>query len=366
MLKSRRRIGWFLLLALAVGCSLRLVNLLRPRLLLDQSTRIASLGHEEWSNCFWLSDHQALLVGPVAPFQNSEVVQVDVDKQTATPAQTLPPDIRLRLSDALSAVSPDGKWLVWSEWQQNNFFHIAATLDGKRWLQWLVKCRDVLMGPPYWMRDSRHFVELYGGPSSPPGPLIIPQYALLYSLTDTQDVQKIQLPGLSANDLPIGITSQGVILFPVGTLLWPGGAPPDTPLRHMTYLEYVLAAPIATIHKAKLPLPDSIGIYDLAFSPRGDRLAQVLERREKASGPSFWKRLLALLGQPPRTRLELWVMPLRGGAMQLIGTLYPDMREKRAPSVLWTDRWPSMLRWLPDGKHLSFVYKDALWTVPVD
>ena len=76
---------------------------------------------------------------------------------------------------------------------------------------------------------------------------------------------------------------------------------------------------------------------------------------------SIWKflsRWIPALRPTPHPIVELRTSCLDGSDVHEIGHLdAPKTRE---------DPRPEHLQWLPDGKQLSFIYKDRLYTVPAD
>jgi hypothetical protein len=65
---------------------------------------------------------------------------------------------------------------------------------------------------------------------------------------------------------------------------------------------------------------------------------------------------------PPEHVVGLWVSDLDGRNLREIGhlALHPAANsDTDGPD-------PEDVQWLPDGKRLSFLYKQALWIVPID
>lgn len=56
-------------------------------------------------------------------------------------------------------------------------------------------------------------------------------------------------------------------------------------------------------------------------------------------------------------RLAIWMSDTGGRHMRMLGSIGVESKLGAKPNF-------SRLQWLPDGKQLSFVYKEALWTVP--
>ena len=87
-------------------------------------------------------------------------------------------------------------------------------------------------------------------------------------------------------------------------------------------------------------------------SPQGDRLAWLYYFQQRV--PQFTlERGYPFVETRPRYSTVVLVSRPDGNQMRVIGSLRPD-------------RGLAMVTWTPDGKRLSFVCDDALWTVPVD
>ncbi len=98
------------------------------------------------------------------------------------------------------------------------------------------------------------------------------------------------------------------------------------------------SAPVQTI---SIPFPSDTEV-DPGFpqlSPDGKQIAWVADRRNNAYAKS------------------IWISDLDGSMAREIGQLTTSLDE--------TATFALGVRWVPDGKHLSFVYKNAIWTVPV-
>jgi len=98
---------------------------------------------------------------------------------------------------------------------------------------------------------------------------------------------------------------------------------------------------------------------EVVLSPDGKRLAWKLHARENGAGSGLLARLLAYFGARPRAMISLWVSRLDGSDFHEIG------HEEAPPMHVW----PEAIReaqWTPDGRHVSFLFQDALWTVPAE
>ena len=91
------------------------------------------------------------------------------------------------------------------------------------------------------------------------------------------------------------------------------------------------------------------------ISPDGNRLVWTLLRAY--STPPIFDGIFRLLGMRDRVTEELWTSQLNGQGMHEVGFI--DCNEN-------DHSYSDSIRWTPDGKKLSFIYKDELWTIPVE
>src|SRR5207248_1115695 len=101
-------------------------------------------------------------------------------------------------------------------------------------------------------------------------------------------------------------------------------------------------------------------ILDLEVSPDGERLAWVMWRRNRDPLQSFVQRFLPRSFVSSPSRWEVWVSSVDGSHLRQIGHEYLPAPESIETIPILT------IQWLPDGKHLSFIYKDVLYMLPAD
>ncbi len=120
-------------------------------------------------------------------------------------------------------------------------------------------------------------------------------------------------------------------------------------------------------------LPKPAGLEGFATSPDGKReasLLQVWRMTFRDHLGHFMRRFLPPQGTH-QSDFVLCVSDPNGGNMQEIAwEPIPDslLKPRRTPLILKSGQlvpWPHNLQLTLDGKHVSFLYKDALWTVPV-
>jgi hypothetical protein len=105
--------------------------------------------------------------------------------------------------------------------------------------------------------------------------------------------------------------------------------------------------------KISIPLPRAGEIGASALSPARDRIAFTLLMPPLDTAIS---QLMSRLRFPKHLPTEgLWIGTLDGKPPRCLGIT--NVKE------LWSE--VGDIRWLPDGKHLSFLMHDRLWTIPV-
>src|SRR5579884_2324832 len=305
---------------------------------------------------FWASDQQALFLQHVPESLYFQALLVDA----GSGRKTLPEAFNARFSALLTAkimhvrfaddpnrhethylppkcaLSPDGKRLVWLSQNQK---WIAARLDAADKVEW-PRAGKTVPGFALWMFDSRHWVECVEDYHN--DAFTIPR-AIFHDLEAPRANQTVQFTGLP-DGLPLGITHDNHVL------LYKQDFADRTTRKvkpQVDFYEASLDGESASVRDYSISWPQSMRVWDMALSRQGDRLA--------------WRLMPDDL---ERATCEIWTSDLRGEARRKIGqvknlTRLTGDRSIRSP-------FPVKLRWLPDGKRLSFLYDNALWTVPVD
>ncbi len=107
-----------------------------------------------------------------------------------------------------------------------------------------------------------------------------------------------------------------------------------------------------------IPLPEYMqSPLAVVFAPGGDRVALLADSSET---PSYAG---GRLSGARRGRFALWVSGVRGERMHEVGS-FPYEETVLGLARMRRLRSESCLRWLPDGRTLSFIYGGSLWTVP--
>ena len=101
----------------------------------------------------------------------------------------------------------------------------------------------------------------------------------------------------------------------------------------------------------------------MRFSPQGDRIAWVLTVSETPPFNNVLGRLFPSSAMQNQEILGIWVSQIDGSKMHEVGHIKKPLRPFNDNTE--TDNLDD-IEWLPDGRHLSFVYKDTLWMIEAD
>lgn len=343
---------WIVLIGMIVAPTLALLPF--EQSLLDKSTRFAHASDSQEETYYWLSNRKALFLRYVPKSNHFQAVQVDSDGGKETLLTAFNTKFSARMPATLmhmhygdgpgapseivhlppnSALSPDGQWLLWPGGRQG---WITATLDGSR----------QVLGPKWvqayalWMPDSRRWVELQQVYRNDAYKFT---YAVIHSLDHPQGVRKVRISSL-ADGMVAGISRSSQVVVHTDDRQQEASS-------HADFAEIGLDSKAASARKYRIRLPHEARLWEVVMSPQGDRLAWLLSRNRESKGlPDMY---------------SLWVSDLKGGHMREIG--HVEAQSEKTTSSPTGDRThaPQTVRWTPGGKRLSFLYKDALYTVPV-
>ncbi|HLK57646.1 MAG TPA: hypothetical protein VKU00_13860 [Chthonomonadaceae bacterium] len=124
----------------------------------------------------------------------------------------------------------------------------------------------------------------------------------------------------------------------------------------MDFVSWSLNHPIEEPHHWTLHGPVDTFVYDIKVSPDGKHIVWILESHGKDPWQAFLHRFIPRISGSDRHRWEIWVSDTDGSHMRQIG--YEELPNPGDYSSV-----PMDLQWLPDGKHLSFLHKETLYTL---
>jgi hypothetical protein len=224
-------------------------------------------------------------------------------------------------------VSPDGNWILWwgdfADHQYNGCY--GARRDGTGKFRF-----DEPYSRLIWLPDSKCFI------------------------TDTS-IRSVQPPvriGLSPASLPrvedFGEIQYVSDRYAVGV--------PNELANSNTYVvdRYDLSATAPRKTSWRIEWPHEEQCEELRVSPSGDRIAWICVRNPVHTD-----------AEHVRHSARIVTTALNGTQMREVGTIETiDEADAEHPSQFFAR--PHELHWLPDGKHISFVLKNELYTAPTN
>jgi len=112
------------------------------------------------------------------------------------------------------------------------------------------------------------------------------------------------------------------------------------------------------IRTRKLAMPTGADLWQWTVSPQQRSIFYDIQNSRTSPLLSWLHRLLPHFSKKPTAREELWVSEADGQGMHAIGYI-PIPSETPASDVARLEH----LQWLPDGKQISFLYRDTLYVV---
>ena len=360
----RARVFALLTLAAAICVTLTGALLPRQRSLRERATRVAPA--RGWSGTgtqthgivpyFWLSDHEVLWFRGNDPL---EAVRREIRTGRDTPFLLRTPAVIAPPKGFPLTLSPDRRWLLWVNERGARQTAVASRVDGSRAVTWPRPWYDYSLA---WLPDNSGWVwhgtvatvhRLAGSRVD-----LVPFQTKFVASRPGRVAQAPHLLGTAPGGKTIAFDTQAMhnsdrfySVLDVGR----AGFVFEPIPKQVAFVELDLVRPGAPGRRFTLPMPSGAEQSVLALSPAGDRIAWLTYRNGRA--PAFLNRLPQELWLSSwKQSASLWVAPTDGGKPpRLVGRLILDEGESVGP--------PS---WTPDGRRLSYLYQDALWTLPVD
>lgn len=320
-----------------------------PDYLLDHATRVVYTG--DWMRMFhdyyWLSDHAFLFTANMGQDTAPDPMVCRYDTRTrrrrAVPAlarQTY----GLSQKHSQVALSPDRRSILWADMDSQQF--LALGVDGYSRVRWPLQTGrwplQSQLGYVRWMPDSRHWVDFQWG-----GDYDRTSGVVIHDRRNPQRLHRTPAGSLSKLETP------EPFIKPDGSFLvnsWDGTTDIS---RTVAIYEGDMAHRQQPLRRHKIALPPDAAVSEAEFSPSGDRIAWLLESETgfgETQSPS---------GTGATKQVAVWVCRTDGRAMRCVGRVTVPLE------TAWYDA-PKATHWLPNEKRLSFLYGNALWTVPVE
>lgn len=256
-------------------------------------------------------------------------------------------------------VSPDGRWIAWSDRNGLN----RSRLDGTRLRQWpKLSSYSLYNYHIRWMNDSRHIVQVVN-PLATKEKAATQDYGKVLDFACVHDGAKPgvalipieRAPQLFRSTNPLSLNS----ILIGDTLVLEHLPPPHTCSLEGVQLETGGSGQLKQIgsflYPAKLAAGESV-----SFSPDGTHVAWISRQPYVTN----YSRLLSLFaGRLPDTGSyqELWICRTNGSDMRRLGRYDNGSEDDRARGNVLED-----LDWTPDSLRLSFVLNGGLYTLPIN
>lgn len=281
---------------------------------------------------FWLSDHQLLFLNYTeASGYTTSLLDTNTKKETLYKGKgTFFGD--LSIDDTIFRLSTDGKKLLWV----NNYEVIATDRNGTKLGHWQRQLGQA-MYVKEWMQDSTHWIE---GIEKNDG-----TYAKIHGIGEpSQTEQKID--GLGDGDF-LGFTNRK-------TLLTMDGETPFNASGQYELIETPLDGKTKPRHIA-FPFSHEVNARRVALSPKGDKLAWVVVAECPPSRMTIWLARLRRANVETEKLVSLWMSDIDGRKAVRKGYFGSE--------TFNSHELPTSVEWLPDGKRVSFCYKNTLYVV---
>ena len=299
----------------------------------------------------WVGNKQILFFHDLAPIQLTAAslnwpasvgtpTLYDVATHREHPLPKLTEFFRRDGGEAKTAtVSPDGTHMLWRD--RKDHAH-CAKLDGSRHMS--IDISGDLAA--FWAMDSKRFYSCGWGNDELQNNVLVVR---MWDVNGREYLDQIQF------DQPTGYdSSEDCVPMPNGSLATHSYRLAPEKLKLYT----VAPSPTSVEHAVRPKLPTGAEVQALFYSPRGDRLAWIINRTvpDKFAVLHRW---IPQYKPTPQKTTALWVSGTLGENLHEIGHI-PITEHGRQFYLL------DYVRWQPDGKMLSFVSNDTLYTVPAD
>ncbi len=341
-------------------------------ILTQRGKRIVTFPYEKM-HYTWLNDHQFMLLPKHMPSpltsvdSRTGIKRVYDEFQKVNGVELNELNKQYELSDWNFTISPDGGRALWGSMSYYSKGVSSAPLDGGLVIKReSARSEKIYIGSNMiWTSDSRRWVQVVADGKN--------IYAFVEGLDSPGFIRKIPLgyPKDSIGDNG-GIRTTLLGWTKSGSLLASNGESTDFPniIAHRTisFFEFnVDDGPVRLReYSVKLPNEDLLSFLypyrepEVVLSPGGDRLGWIVFAKEgEAPLHKLLARWIPKLRKQPRNIIELCTSRLDGSGMKMIGFLDYD-------KIHDNPKAPFCLRWLPNGKSLSFIFDNALWTIPAD
>ncbi|MCW3098423.1 MAG: hypothetical protein JWL77_4041 [Chthonomonadaceae bacterium] len=235
--------------------------------------------------------------------------------------------------------SPDEQWVAYMQFTNPRSFQtFLLSADGKT----TRKGGEYFSG---WLADSRSYLSLISSQN---------YVTKIYHLDGTQTET---IPKTAAGDLPTQVTTVAGRTFLMGSHFYnpeqyPGALAQNYPL--MTMRSFAMAHPTVVQETWQAKVPAGMTFGTAYPSPDNKHLLWVVGKQRATPWSDWLGQVNVRWHKDPTFDMHYFVSDLHGN------NVHPVLTNVMGGTSNWNPVWT------PDSKHLSFLYKDQLYFVPVE
>jgi hypothetical protein len=287
---------------------------------------------------FWLPDRSVLFFRRGDSGGYRAYRQHITEEGRAEPPHPLPmPEVGAKYR--IQSLSSDGKWLYVTLWKgPGNIIPEAHALDGSKTVVWPRKF-SVAMN---WSPDSSSLIQMaWAGVG-----WSVAELRLDSPRQRWRKLNSVQIPS-TERPTPVGFAADGRMVSLLDRI---SNVPATTQRLALVDLAHTASA----TQISNVTLPVAVWNAGLQISPDGNHMLWTCTS-DITSPFAKWMGRLHLSSAKSEMGQSWWVSRLDGSGMHEIGHI--SARQ---------DDGGVALRWLPDSRHCSFVYKGKLYVLPTD
>jgi len=235
---------------------------------------------------------------------------------------------------SIDEVSPDGKWIKWFSDDHNRHL-VTYNVETHRLIVWPTAWDGDGAGTFWWLPDSRHWLECS---------LQLPGYRL-YDVENPKDIQKVTMHADFMARIELAVRSKQLLFYPED------GRTFQKPVRRgMDVVSYALKRAEPRRFHPAIDIDGEITAF--AFSPDGDHIAWLITQVPDSAPIRLLRRLLPAMTTPLQPSQSIWITRLDGSHPHELGRIPIQSRESSEIGDL---------RWLPNGKQVSYYHGSFLY-----
>jgi hypothetical protein len=356
-MKSRKTTLALTVGLLAGAVALSVWKFPREQRLLEHAVRIEEA--KDWKDYHWISPHEVVYTTNERPHARGMFTRLDLATHQQTPLTEINHRIGPHDIDSWE-VSPDGSRMAWTthDGSSKKILNVCR-LDGSEYAQWPDRW---LQAEAHWTPDSRQLLVFRAVNPPPPKkrgdnndtPLY--EDAVLRAPSQTSGGQTLLLPKPRLAEFK---TESAYYVTPDNGLI----VDSTECTCHATQLElsrFTVRPNLTHVRHLTTDRPYSGHIVAHKLSPGGQHVAWSVQHEYVIPYTKLLRHYFPKIKENKQSVIGMYVSDLDGTNMRDLGHV-PIPHSDNVDNDDVTE--PGTLEWLPDGKTLSFTYKNALYTV---